>query len=140
MAKYSIDPRIGAKKLIAKKIDEYLLKAKLFKWVYYSTRLLIALASGLIPFVINSNQKLATALAITVVISVVVDTVFDPKNNWKSYSRASDLLGIAYLKKNGDYQEYEEQLEILVSTEYKVLDNLVDLDDIRRKMKEFGGR
>ena len=133
---YILDPRKGAKSLIEQKISEYLFSARLYRFVYYASRILTALASGLIPFVINSDPKIATALALTIVLCVAVDTVFDPKSNWRIHSKASDMLAIANLKAKGEYEKYKEQIEILRDVEDRKLEKLVDLDEVKEKVKK----
>lgn len=125
-----------AQQLIDQKHRDYLKKSRLYHLLYFTTRISAALSSGLLPFVVGNNPTIATYLSIIIVVAIVLDSVFDPKGNWQLYSRATDLLAIAELKTRGDYDKYKEQLEILIATEAKTLERLVDLEDILKKIRE----
>jgi len=68
----------------------------------------------------------------------VFDTVFNPKERWKSLSRATDLLYVTALKKAGKYQEFEDQLKIILSTEDQKMLELIGLDEIIKKAQKAG--
>lgn len=122
--------------IIDKKQRDYTTASHRYRALYYGTRLIAGLASGLLPFVVNSHADVATALAITIVVAVVFDSTFDPKGRWQLFSRASDLLAIARLKASGQFEKYREELEILVATESQKLEKLVDLETIIKKVSE----
>lgn len=125
-----------AQQLIDQKHRDYIKKSHVYHLLYFTTRISAAFSSGLLPLVVRNNPTIATSLSIIIVISVVLDSVFDPKGNWQLYSRATDLLAIANLKARGEYKKYKEQLEILLVTEAKTLERLVDLEDMLKKFEK----
>ena len=120
---------------IRDKHKEYYAASKRFRALYYATRLLGGLCAGVLPFVVYSSPPVATVLAITIVVVTVFDTVFNPKDRWRTTSRASDLLFIADVKKKGNYAELEEALNIILSTEDQQMLQLLGLDEVIHKAK-----
>lgn len=53
-------------------------------------------------------------------------------------SRATDLLYVAELKRRGEYTAVAEQLKIILTTEDKMLLNLLDLQSVIQKGKDAG--
>ena len=122
-------------KRIRQKHQEYYDAGVRYRFLYYSTRIIGGLAAGILPFVVYPSPAVATGLSIVIVVMTVVDTVFAPKENWKTNSRASDLLYIADLKKDGKYKEYKEQLDIILSKEDQQMLQLLGLDEVIKKAK-----
>lgn len=91
--------------------------ARLYRWLYHATRLVAGLSAGLLPFVVSQNAILASALSIIVVVAVVVDTVFNPKERAKSLTIACHLLYIADLKRQGRYEDFKESLDVFMNAE-----------------------
>lgn len=134
------DPGDGGNKiiqeLIRQKQKEYLRGAHIHRFLYYFVRLVASLSAGLLPFVVASSPAIATALSIAIVVATVVDMVFNPKDRWQLYSRATDLLTVEQLKRQGDYPKYEALIAILVSAESAKLERLVDIDELIKKVRE----
>src|SRR5690606_1714570 len=124
-----------ADQLILEKHQEYARGSKINRTLYYAVRVTGGLAAGVIPFVLQSQPVIATALSLTVVITTVIDSVFNPKDRWRVLSRAADLLAIERLKAAGEYERCAAQLEILSATENAKLEQLVNLDELMRKAK-----
>jgi hypothetical protein len=80
--------------------------------------------------VISSSPKIATALSLTIVVITVVDFVFNPKDKWKLFSRAADLLTVERLRAAGEYERCAPQLELLVATENAKLGQHVNIDEL----------
>lgn len=125
-----------AQQLIDEKNREYLRKSYFYRYLYFITRTLAALSSGLLPFVVSNRPTIATILSIVIVVAVVFDSVLDPKGHWQLYSRATDLIAVANLKSLGQYEKYKEQLKILLATEAKKVERLVDLEDLLKRIEE----
>lgn len=125
-----------AAKIVRDKYRSYLRGSRLFRTLYYITRLFAALSAGLLPFVVGTIPLLATVLSIVIVLSIVTDTVFDPKSKWALYSKATDLLAIAEIKLRGEYDRYKEALEILLVTEQQALAGLKELEEILKKVQQ----
>lgn len=132
------EPKESPEDRIKKKHDEYYRLARRFRFLYYSTRLAAGLSAGVLPFVISSMPGVATVLSIVVVVITVVDTVFSPKERWKTYSRATDLLYVAQLKKAGKFDEFEEALKIILTTEEQQTFQLLGLDEVIETARKAG--
>ena len=124
-----------AKRLIESKHNEYAKACKQYRVLYFATRLLAGLSAGLLPFVVSGSPSIATALSIAIVVATVVDMVYNPKDRWKLYSRAADLLTIERLRAAGEYDQQAPLLELLVATETAKLEQLVNIDDIIAKAR-----
>ncbi|MDA8100934.1 MAG: DUF4231 domain-containing protein [Nitrospiraceae bacterium] len=125
-----------AEKIVQQKYRQYLKNSRMYKKLYYSTRLLAALSAGLLPFVVTTKPSLATALSIVIVLCAVTDTVFDPRSKWRLYSKATDLLAVEMIKSRGEYEKYQRNLEILLATEGKELAGLKGLEEILQSMQK----
>ncbi|MDQ8205385.1 DUF4231 domain-containing protein [Pelagicoccus sp. SDUM812003] len=119
-----------SERLIEKKHEDYTKACIRYRNLYYFTRLCAGLSAGILPFVVHSSPNIAIGLSIAVVVATVLDSVFNPKDKWKTFSRATDLLAIARLKASGEYDKYANQLSILAATENAHLEQLVNLDEI----------
>jgi hypothetical protein len=84
----------------------------------------------LLPFVVSNHVQIATAFAIAVAVSVVVESVFKPRENWQLYSEATDRLAIAELKLQGLYDQYKELLDVLLATERRKMERLTGLKEL----------
>lgn len=127
-------------KLITSIHKKYLWFSRVNVCLYYATRFIAGLCSALVPFVVNQQPSVATVLAITVTISIVIDAVFKPGERWQLYSKATDLLTIAEIKLAGNYDKYKELLDIIVSTESVKLARLADLKEILERVKSESNR
>lgn len=123
-------------RLIRDKYQGYLRGSRLHRILYVATRLLAGLSAALLPFVVGTMPVVATSLSAVVVICIVIDTVFDPKGKWALYSRATDLLAIAELKRRGEYDDYKAALEILLTTEQQALSGLKGLEEVLSKVEQ----
>src|SRR5262245_59822381 len=95
-----------ALQLIELKHLKFYIAGHLYCAFYYIPRLTVGLSAGALPFTITHSPTVATMLSATIVAATVVDLVFNPKESWVLYSRATDLLAIARLKVAGDYEKY----------------------------------
>lgn len=126
--------------LIRRKHTQYVRASAVNRILYYCFRLVAALSACLLPFVVASSPVIATGLSITIVVSTAFDLVLNPKDKWKIYSRASDLLTVERLKQEGDYPRYEALVSVLLSTENALLERLVDIDQLLKQIKEVPPR
>lgn len=124
-----------SERLIEAKHEDYTKACIRYRSLYYITRLCAGLSAGILPFVVHSRPNIAIALSIAVVAATVLDSVFNPKDKWKTFSRATDLLAIARLKAAGEYDQYANQLSILSATENAHLQQLVNLDEMLEQTK-----
>ena len=122
---------------ILKKHKEYYRAAKKYRTLYYATRIIAGLFAGILPFVIRTRPNVATGLSIGIVIATLIDNIWRPKERWKYLSRATDLLYVAQLKKNGKYEEFKEQLEIIMSTEDHEMLELLEIDDVMKNIHKM---
>jgi hypothetical protein len=122
-------------KLVGRKHREYLRLSSLNCYAYYSTTTIAVLCSVLLPFVVGTYQSLATILAIAVAITVALDRIFTPRDNWELYSNASDLLTIAELEATGQYERCKKLLDILVDTESRKLARVTDLKAVLEQVR-----
>jgi hypothetical protein len=125
-----------ARELIRQKHGEYQKNARRNQQLYYTTRLVAGLSAGLLAFVVSSYPTVATVLAILIVVATVMDYTLDPKGNWELYSKATDLLAIGELKARGEYDQAKEQLDVLLATETRKLESLVDLENLLNKIRD----
>jgi hypothetical protein len=121
-------------RLIFDKHKEYYVKSKAYSVLYYATRLIGGLCAGALPFIIpHSNLNwLATTLSASIVALTVIDLVFNPKDNWALYSKATDLIVIGQIQANDPdgYEKNKKILSVLLNTENGKLAKLVDLDEL----------
>jgi hypothetical protein len=125
-----------AASVIQDKYRKYLKGSRFYRILYYITRFLAALSAGLLPFVVGTAPSVAIALSIVIVLSIVTDTVFDPKGKWVLYSKATDLIAIAEIKLRGEYDKYKEALEILLATEQQALAGLKGLEEVLKTVQQ----
>ncbi len=125
-----------ARQLIYDKHTEYAKSAKVYRAMYYTARLVAGLSAGLLPFVVGTSVAVATGLSVAIVVVTVFDLVFAPKDKWKLYSRAADLLTMQRLKDAGEFEQCKEMLNLLVATENAKLEQLVNLDELLSKVNQ----
>ncbi len=125
-------------KLIKDKHLEYNRKAGRYACLYYFTRLTAGLSAGVLPFVVRSFPDVAMMLSVTVVIAIVFDFVFNPKDRWALFSQASNLLALAELKARGEYDDYKDLLDIITRTEGSKLSRLTDINDLVKTIEQTG--
>ena len=113
---------------VADKQQTYFDRSERFKYFYYGTRIVAAFSTAIIPFTIGDSPTVATWLSVAVVLATATDLVFQPQSRWKQYSRASDLLFYLQAKKQPDFDEHRESIELIIDSEKKFLDGLVDLE------------
>ena len=137
LASRPLRPDDSLEDVIREKHNEYYRGARRYRILYYVTRLAGGLAAGVLPFVISSAPDIATGLAMAIVIITVLDTVFSPKERWKTMSRATDLLFLAQVKKlNLRTDEFMTQINIILSTEDRQILTLLGLEDVIGKAKD----
>jgi hypothetical protein len=125
-----------AAQVIAQKHAQYRTASRWYRCLYYATRLVAGLAAVAIPFTLGHSQTAATTCAIIVAVCTVFDTVFDPKSRWQRYSRATDLLAIAELKRRNEYDRYKDELEVAVATEAANVEKLENLQAVLKQIQE----
>ena len=125
---------------IRKKHNQYYIAGRRYRFLYYATRLIGGLCAGTLPFVVYSAPTIATSLSIVIVVVTVADAVFSPKELWKSNSRASDLLYIADLKRQGKFKEFEEALNVILTNEDEQMLRLMGLDEVMKKAQSAAQR
>jgi len=116
-------------KQINEKHNDYVRLSIRYRCLYYATRLVAAGSAGLLPFFVFKVPIVATALSVLIVTAAVVDSVWSPLNKWKTYSRASDLLYVAQLKRPRKYDELKTSIDVIIETEERQLMELIDLKD-----------
>ncbi|MDP3723957.1 MAG: hypothetical protein Q8R91_10785 [Candidatus Omnitrophota bacterium] len=122
--------------LIEQKHQEYLKASRWHRRFYYATRLVAGMPSVLLPFVVSHHPTLATTFSVLIALAVALDFIVDPKGKWQLYSRATDLLAIARYKARGQYEKHQEQLDILLATEGRKLEQLIGVEDLLKKIRE----
>jgi hypothetical protein len=116
--------------LVEEKHNEYIRKAKWYSYLYYTTRIAAGLSAALLPFTVRSSVDWSTTFSIIIVVTTVLDLTLSPKDRWITHSKATDLLTIARLKADGNYEKYKEALDIIAQTESANLQRLADLDSL----------
>src|ERR1022692_1424629 len=101
---------------IRKRHSELASAARNHRFLYYGTRLVAGLAAGLLPFFLT-NTNVATGLAAAVVVATVFDSVFNPKERWKSLTRSCHFLYIEDLIRNGEYEQFKKSLSLFMDAE-----------------------
>lgn len=114
----------GPERLVGLKHDEYFRSAKRYQTVYYMTRICAGLSAGILPFLVRSSPNAAIFFSVLIVVATVADSVFAPKDLWSLYSKATDLLATAQLKRSGRYEKWEADLKIIEETESAALRRL----------------
>lgn len=127
-----------AELLVQHKNREYARASRVYRRLYYTLRVAAGLSAGLLPFVVATFPIAATTLSVIIVVATVLDMVFNPKDRWQLFSRASDALTLERFKHSGDDKGYETLLAFLVAMESAKLDNLVSLQDVMKKAKDAG--
>ena len=129
-------------KMVEEKHQEYLAKAKRYASLYYATRLAAGISAGLLPFALQYNdsislilRQLPVALSVIVVLATAFDSVFNPKDKWVLFSKATDLLAIAKIKAMGQYEQYAETLNLILTTESAALQQVMNLNDLVNKIE-----
>src|ERR1019366_2363232 len=108
-----------------RKHEEYYRKARKYQRLYYTTRLCAGLSAGVLPFFAWSHfPMITTGFALVVVVAPVIDSVFSPKDRWARFSKATDLLALAKLKRIGHENEWREEWKIIENTELTDLQHL----------------
>lgn len=64
---------------IRKKHGNHYRAARIYKGLYYGTRLVGGLCAGILPFVVYSIPGVATGLSVAIVVVTVLDMVFNPQ-------------------------------------------------------------
>lgn len=62
--------------------------------------------------------------------------MFNPKDKWQLYSRATDLLAVETLEREGAYTKYDSQINIILKTETAGLERLVSVDELIRDIQK----
>lgn len=136
----TLSPPLGSQERpedrIRRRHEEYYRAARRFRLLYYITRLVGGISAAILPFVVHPAPQIAISLSIVIIMMTVIDTVFSPKERYKSLSRATDLLFVANLKAQGRYREFEEQLNIILTTEDQQMLQLLGLDEMLSRLKE----
>jgi hypothetical protein len=122
-----------------KRHQKYANLARVNAFVYYATRLTAGGCAALLPFTVGSRPQLSTVLAISVALTIVVDSVFKPRERWQLYSKATDLLALEELKLQGKYEEYKSMLDIFFATESAKLERLVDVKELVDQVNKASG-
>jgi len=125
-----VAPPSVAERLIEQKHAEYIRLTRRYQFLYFTTRCTAALCAVLLPFVIGAAPRVATGMSIAVAVCIAVDMVFSPKDLWVTYSKATDLLGIARLKQLGEYEKYKDALDVLMNTEAARLQRVKDIGEV----------
>jgi hypothetical protein len=123
-------------KLVREKHLHYVRLARTNSYLYYAGRIIVGLCSVLLPFVVGSSKSLATGLSVVIAVTIVLDIVLRPRENWELYSKASDLLTIAEAKLLGQYEKYKDVLDAIVSVESRKVEQLIDLKTVLDKVTE----
>ena len=112
---------------IAQQQSSYFTNSKRYKSLYFTVRIIAVICSGLLPFFVTSVPPVAIGLSVLIVLATAVDTVFQPHQKWKHYSRAADLLFLWEAKKQPDFDEHRDAVEILLDAEQQSIAQLVEL-------------
>ena len=124
-----------AEHLINQKHDDYNSLCNKYRRLYYCTRLAAGLGAALLPFFVAISSTIASGLSILILVAVVFDQVFNPREKWSLYSKATDLLTMARLKASGEYAKYEEFLKVLEEVEHRSLGSLSSVNDLLERIR-----
>lgn len=127
------DPTDQMIKIIEEKQQEYITLAKRYRLFYYLTRLCVGLGAGLLPFTLQYPTA-PKIISVVIVITTVLDAVFNPKNNWVLYSQATDLITLAMFKRLGHYDKFEEVISTVLETERAASQINTNLEDMLKKI------
>lgn len=125
-------------KVINDKFLSYQKKAIQYKWLFYLNRSIGGLSAGILPFIVTNPALSIFSIILSVIIVIITtfDLIFTPKDKWKLYSQACDLILIWHLKQNKKYEDYKDILDTIVDTEVKLLEKLSDLNSLLGDKKE----
>ncbi len=79
---------------------------------------------GTSSFFVTSAPSIAIALSVLVVLSTSIDSVFTPYQKWKHFSRVADLLFLWEAKRQSDFDDYKDAVEILLDAEQHSIGDL----------------
>lgn len=134
------DGTLDSESRLEARIDEkrqsYFTSASRYKLLYYSVRLLVGVAAGLLPFFVTWNSGAAVFLSVLVVVGTVLDSVFTPHAKWKTFSRASDLLFLFEAKASSEYDRFAEAIDVILETESKAVSELLDVNSLVETVKK----
>lgn len=122
--------------LIEAKRKQYYRAAIINKYLYYVTRLIVAICAAILPLIIKNNPDLAEIMSICIVISIAIDMVIKPKEKWARMSRNTDLLYLEMVRRKKSLDEFEKEIQIVLNAEDEEVLNLVDIRDIYRAAKK----
>ena len=126
-------------RIVALKHRQYDRRAYLSRFAYYLTRTIAGMSAGFLPFVVKTYPNVATALSMAIVVAIVIESVYDPGEKWRTYSKASDLLTVAELQSKGMYENAKQMLDIIQATEAQAVSKLVDIEEVLNKVRKTGG-
>lgn len=125
--------------LIIAKHDEYSRKARAYKFISYSTRLILCISSLLLPL-FTDHEIVTKCFSITVVLMITIEMVFMPIDKYKLFSNATDFLALEKLKRTNDYKKYESELNIILTTENKEFEKILKIDAFLKDLKKQGAK
>ncbi len=116
--------------------ERYVNNAALFKYLYYTLRLWAGLAATFLPFIVPYSQITVSILAASVALATALDTIFVPRDKWKLYSKASDLLWVEQVRERGEYDKYKDRIAEILRTEEAGLGLQTGLQEMLDQIKK----
>ena len=120
--------------IVKEKHRRYATLTKRYCLFYDLTRLSAGLGAGLLPFTLQS-PPVPTIISAVIVVTTVLDVVFNPKNRWGLYSQATDLIALAMLKSSGHYDKLGEPFSVILRTEEAIGQTVTNLEDMVKRIK-----
>ncbi|MGA7499833.1 MAG: hypothetical protein WBX00_24145 [Isosphaeraceae bacterium] len=129
-------PRDRAGIFIRNRHTAYWRAARTYSVLYYSSRVISGLCAALLPFFVSKSPPVATVMSVTIAVITVLDMVFDFGRKMQVYSRASNQLVIARLKRTGEYEKYADLLTLLSGAEDQLVDNAMSIDQLVKRLRD----
>lgn len=131
--------RLTAERYMEKKRKDYMIRGRVFGFLYYTVRLLGGTCAGVLPFFVADSGQSGKALLASagIVGCTILDFIFNPKENWRLYSTASDDLEVAIIRNNDPdgYETNKAIFQTLKETKNGRMALLAELDTVLNKNK-----
>jgi len=121
-------------------LDRYVRRYYRYSWVYamlfWLTRITAGLGGSLVPFLLGNHQSAAVVVSLGVALATALDSIVRPRDFWRLYSQACDMLKVERLKALGQYESQSAALEIVMATEASKFNHLPGFDEVLKAMRE----
>lgn len=129
-------PQERVDKLVTTRHASYYNQANAHALFYYILRVTAGLAAGALPFaVVTGCEAFAITLSLVVMVTTVLDLVFNPKDRWLLFSGANRSLTRARLDAEDQYEPNRKVLDIVLATEAGILRHIMNADDLLNQVR-----